>query len=210
MSAKRVAGKLFSSLLLMFSFFPTASMAQPAGNPLQLIQSGTDQALDILRASRTGQGPTIRQRKEEILNIVDDYFDFEEMGKRALGRPWKDQSPAKQKEFVALFKRLLFNTYVDRVETYTGSNEQVVYDQEKIEGDYAVVNTRILGYKNRDVQVDYRLRKGSKDWKVYDVIVEGISLVNNYRQQFNSILANGSFDSLLKLLKDKVAAQEKE
>jgi phospholipid transport system substrate-binding protein len=210
MSAKRVVGKLFSSLLLMLSFFPMASMAQSGGNPLQLIESGTDQALQILRAAQTGHGPTLRQRKEEILDIVDDYFDFEEMGKRALGRPWKDQAPAKQKEFVALFKRLLFNTYVDRVETYTGSNEQVVYDQEQIEGNYGVVYTRILGYKNRDIQVDYRLRQGNKDWKVYDVIVEGISLVNNYRQQFNSILANDSFDSLLELLKDKVAVQEKE
>lgn len=208
MSAKPVACTLFSSLFLILSFFPAVSMAQPAENPLQLVQSGTDEALGVLRAARTGQGPSIRERKEEILHNVDQYFDFEEMGKRALGRPWKDQSPAKQKEFAALFKRLLFNTYVDRVETYTGSNEQVVYDQERLEGNYAMVYTRILGYKNKDVHVDYRLRQSNKDWKVYDVIVEGISLVNNFRQQFNSILANDSFDSLLKLLRDKVAAQE--
>lgn len=207
MSTKPIAFRLLCGLFLLISLMPMEATAKVADNPLRLIRSGTDKALEILRSAQTGQGPSLRARKDEILDIVDDYFDFEEMGKRALGRPWKDQSPAKQKAFVALFKKLLFNTYVDRVETYTGANEQVVYDEEKLEGDYALVTTRITGYKNKDVHVDYRLRLQGGEWKVYDVIVEGISLVNNYRQQFNSILSNESFDSLLHLLEEKVAAQ---
>ena len=112
----------------------------------------------------------------------------------------------KQQEFVKIFEQLLFNTYLDRVETYTCSNEQVLYDNEMIEGSSAVVKTRVSGYKEKDVAIDYRLRLKDGQWKVYDVVVEGISLVNNYRQQFNAILAKESFDGLLKRMQEKLAA----
>ena len=130
------------------------------------------------------------------------------MAKRALGRPWKEQSPQKQQEFVDLFKQLLFNNYAGQVETYTGTNEKIVYDGEKIEGEYALVKTRILEYKNTNVQLDYRLRLIKGEWKVYDVVAEGVSLVDNYRGQFNSILANKSFDAFLAQLREKVAEQK--
>jgi phospholipid transport system substrate-binding protein len=208
MFTKSVARRILGRLVVPLFFLAFSSTAMAAEGPLKVIQAGTDQALKILRSVQSGQGPTLRQRKDEILTNVDNYFDFEEMAKRALGRPWKDQSPQKQKEFVALFKQLLFNTYVSRVETYTGSNEQVVYDEQSIEGSYALVTTRVLGYRNKDVRVDYRLRQDRGEWKVYDVAVEGISLVNNYRQQFDSLLTNESFDALLQRLREKVAAQE--
>jgi phospholipid transport system substrate-binding protein len=210
MLTKNVARRIFSRLVVLLSFLVFSSMAIAAEGPLKVIQAGTDQALKILRSAQSGEGPALRQRKEEILKIVDDYFDFGEMARRALGRPWKDQNARNQKEFVALFKQLLFNTYVSRVDTYTGSNEQVVYDEQSIEGSYALVTTRVLGYKNKDVRVDYRLRQDRDEWKVYDVVVEGISLVNNYRQQFDSLLTNESFDALLQRLREKVAAQEQD
>lgn len=194
----------FAFLLL----FGLLSSSEAASTPLSLIQSGSERALQILRSSHAGEAPALRQRRGEILQIVDEYFNFQEMAKRALGRSWKDQSPDKQQEFVKLFKQLLFNTYVDRVETYTSANEKLAYDQEKIEGEYALVKTRIVGYKNADVQVDYRLRREKGDqWKAYDVVVEGISLVNNYRQQFDSLLTNGSFEALLNRMREKVKAQ---
>lgn len=197
-------------LLAVFLFLTFASTLSAAGTPMGLIQSGTDRALQIVRSSQSGQGPTLRQRRGEILQIVDEYFNFKEMGKRALGKPWKEQPAEKQQEFVKLFKQLLFNTYVDRFETYTGNNEKIVYDEEKLEGEYALVKTRVLGYKNSNVELDYRLHlEEGGNWKVYDVTVEGISLVNNYRQQFSSILANGTFDSLLNTMRQKVEAQEK-
>lgn len=193
-------------LFLLLSVIPALS-APTSSSPIILIQSGTDKAIEILRAKQEKGGPTLRERREEILQIVDQYFDFREMARRALGRPWKEQSPEQQREFVSLFKQLLFNTYVDRVETYTYTNEKVAYDGEKIEGDYAQVDTRITGYKNTDVEVDYRLQRINGEWKVYDVTVEGISLVNNYRQQFNSILASQSFNDLLRIMRDKVKQQ---
>jgi phospholipid transport system substrate-binding protein len=175
-----------------------------AQGPLSVIQSGTERALQILHASRAGEAPALRQRKGEILTIVDEYFNFEEMARRALGRPWKDQTPEKRQEFVKLFKQLLFNTYINRVESYTGSNEQIAYDSEKLDGDYALVKTHVTIQSNQIVQIDYRLRLENGQWQVYDVVVEGISFVDNYRGQFASILANESFDSLLKKIREKV------
>lgn len=187
---------------------PTVVTATPSP-PMALIQAGTDRALQILRSSQAGTAPSLRDRRAEILQVVDEYFNFHEMAKRALGHPWKQQPKEKQQEFVKLFKQLLFNTYIEKVETYTGSNEKFAYDQEKIEGEYAQVKTRVIGYKNTDVQVDYRLRLEDGKWKAYDVIVEGISLVNNYRQQFESILSGGSFDTLLSRMREKIAGQGK-
>lgn len=200
---------LRSGLCACLLFAAVSSSAAAAPSPLSVIQTGTDQMLQILESSRGAGAASVRDRRGEILTILDKYFNFEEMGKRALGRPWKDQAPEKQKEFVRLFKQLLFNTYVDKVEGYTGSKEKIVYMNDKIEGSYALVKTKITGYKNADVLVDYRLRLEGDSWRVYDVIVEGISLVDNYREQFSSILANGSFDSLLMKLREKSGVQAK-
>lgn len=187
---------------------PIAVQAQASPDPpLAVIKAGTEQALQILRSSQSGRAPTVKQRRAEVMTIVDKYFNFNEMARRALGRPWKEQPPEKQKEFVRLFKDLLFNTYIDKVETYTGSNENFSYDKQSIDGDYAIVNTRILGYKNSDVKVDYRLRNENNEWRVYDIVVEGISLVDNYRSQFASILTSESFDGLLKRMREKSAEQ---
>jgi len=198
-----IAG-LRSGLLVCFLFAAAPSLwAAPAIQPSEVIKTGTDKMLQVLNESRKEGALTLKQQRDEIFTILDKYFNFGEMARRALGRPWKDQTPEKRQEFVKLFKQLLFNTYVDRVEGYTGSQEKIVYAGEKMEGDYAMVHTKISGYKNTDVSVDYRLRVDGADWKVYDVIVEGVSFIDNYREQFSSILANGSFDSLLNKLREK-------
>ncbi len=190
---------IFAMALLLFSSpgFPGASVS-----PLSIIKTGTDRALQILKEPHT---PGSQVRRNEIMKIVDDYFNYGEMARRALGRPWKEQSPEKQREFVTLFRQLLFNTYMDKVENYTGGNEKVVYDGEQIEGNYALVKTRITGYNNKDIQVDYKLYSDAGQWQVYDVVVEGISFINNYRQQFTSILTNEPFDNLLVRMKQKSA-----
>jgi len=206
MHVRSLAHLVFGMLALCVFFlpFPSANAATPA-SPLTVVQTGTEQALDILRSSQSEGGPTIRQRRDEILTIVDRYFNFQEMARRSLGRAWRDQPPAKQQEFVRLFKDLLFNTYVSRVETYTSGNEQVVFDRQDIDGNYAVVFTRIVNYRNSDVKVDYRMRLDGGEWKVYDVVVEGISFIDNYRGQFTYILARESFDSLLNRIRERVA-----
>jgi phospholipid transport system substrate-binding protein len=145
-------------LLLVSAQFIRAALPGQQ-NPMALIQSGTERAIQILHESQRKQAPSLRHRKDEILVIVNEYFNFEEMAKRSLGRPWKEQTPEKRQEFAQLFKQLLFN---------------------------------------------YRLRRDGGQWQVYDVAVEGISFVDNYRGQFGSILANESFDSLLIRLRQKV------
>jgi len=198
-------GRFFfiSKILFVLLFLPQLVCAA-ASSPMGLIQNGTDQTIGILHQSQKGEAPALRQRKDEILLVVGEYFNFEEMAKRALGRPWKEQCPEKRQEFAQLFKQLLFNTYVNRLENYTGSNERVFYDSEKLDGDYALVKTHILYQGNNNVEIDYRLHQDEGQWKVYDVVVEGISFVDNYRSQFTAILTNEPFDSLLKLLRRKV------
>ena len=200
-------GKLFFVLgILLLLVSPEFIRAAPPGqqNPMALIQSGTQRALQILHESQRRQASSLRQRKDEILVIVSEYFNFEEMAKRALGRPWKEQTPEKRQEFAQLFKQLLFNTYINRLENYTGSNERVFYDSEKLDGDYALVKTHILYQTNNNIGIEYRLHRDEGRWQVYDVAVEGISFVDNYRGQFGSILTNESFDSLLIRLRQKV------
>ena len=191
------------SLLFVSPQLVCAAVPDPQ-SPMGLIHSGTEKALQILHESQRGQAPTLRQWKDEILGIVAEYFNFDEMAKRALGRPWKDQPPDKRKEYVQLFKQLLFNTYINRLENYTGSNERVFYDSEKLDGEFALVKTHILYQGNNNIEIDYRLHRDEGQWKVYDVVVEGVSFVDNYRGQFASILTNESFDSLLKRLRRKV------
>jgi phospholipid transport system substrate-binding protein len=191
-------------LILLVLSLPSLALA--ADGPMEIIKSGTQQVLNII-GCHNGEHIQVKRHRQEILKIVDEYFDFREMSRRALGRPWKGLTPDKQDSFASLFRDLLFNTYVDKVETYTCSDENVSYDGQQVEGDYALVRTTVAS-ANKDVsaKVDYRLHLENGEWKVYDVVVEGISLVNNYREQFNSILANKSFDELLKLLREKVAA----
>ncbi len=200
-------GKFFFLLgVLLLLVSPQFIRAELPGqqNPMALIQSGTESALKILHESQSRQAPSLRQRKDEILAIVNQYFNFDEMAKRALGRPWKEQTPEKRQEFAQLFKRLLFNTYINRLDNYTGSNERVFYDSEKLDGDYALVKTHIIYQGDNSISIEYRLHRDGGRWQVYDVVVEGISFVDNYRGQFGSILTNESFDSLLIRLRQKV------
>lgn len=190
-------------LLLLASPRPGCASVPNQSGPLSLIKNGTQQALEILHQSESGQAAPLKQRKGEILKVVSHYFNFEEMARSALGHPWKEQTPEKQKEFTSLFTQLLFNTYVDRLQDYTGSNEQVSYDSEQVDGDYALVKTHVL-YEGKNASLDYRLHRTDGNWKVYDVVIEGISLVENYRSQFSSMLTNESFDSLLQKLHEKV------
>ncbi|MDR3567815.1 MAG: ABC transporter substrate-binding protein [Syntrophobacteraceae bacterium] len=168
---------------------------------MEVIRSGTQKVLSILRESKAGQGPTLRQREGEILTVVSNYFDFDQMSKMALGYPWKQQTPEKREEFARLFKRLLFNTYIDRMENY--HNQQIFYDSQTVDGNFATVKTHFLS-KGENIPIDYRLQNESGRWRIYDVVVQGISYDQNYRAQIASILSRESFDGLLGMLRAKV------
>jgi len=174
--------------------------------PIDVIRNGTEQVLAILGQCEPGKHLKISAHREELRKIVSQYFDFDEMAVRVLGIYWKRQKPEDREEFKRLFKELLFRAYVDKYDDYECGSEEVLYEGQIIRGPYALVKTKIHGLRDRDtdVVVEYRLKKKKDGWKVYDVIVEGISLIQNYRSQFKSLLVKESFQSLLERMRKKL------
>ncbi len=206
MNLDKCTGRVFSLLLiLVFNF--SAVLAGSERSPLDVIRSGTEKVLAIVRSCTPEHPFRISEHRDELEEIVSEYMDFDEMAVRVLGRHWKVQSPKNKEEFKRLFKELLFQSYVDKFDNYVCGREKVLYIGQVIRGRYALVKTKVIGYKDTDVVVEYRLKRKPDGWKVYDVVVEGISLVQNYRSQFNSILCRESFDSLLDRLREKIQAQ---
>jgi phospholipid transport system substrate-binding protein len=172
-----------------------------AGDAKDQIKQTTDRILSILSdPSYKGSGKTDLRRKE-IRKAVDERFDWEEMAQRALATHWSKRSPEEKKEFVGLFRDLLARAYMDKVEGYSG--EKIVYTSETVEEDRAVTKVKIVTSKNKEIPLEYRLMKKGPQWWVYDISIEGVSLVNNYRTQFNSIILKDGFDELVKKLKEK-------
>jgi phospholipid transport system substrate-binding protein len=188
--------------LIALVVYPLSAQASPS-SPLQVIQSGSDRGLHLIKSSLFEGGPSLEQQRDKITKIVEEYFDFQEMSRRALGRPWKEISPEKQQEFVWIFKKLLFNTYMSRIEAGASPATGIRYNGEILEDRFALVKTQVTGTSQPDIEIDYRLLLSGAEWKVYDVVIEGISLVSNYREQFVSILNGESFESLLKRLREK-------
>jgi phospholipid transport system substrate-binding protein len=141
------------------------------------------------------------KRRAALKKTIGGIFDYREMAKRSLGVNWKKRTPAEQNEFVDLFSSLLENTYAGKIESY--NNEKIIYDSEKIEGDYAEVKSRILTAKGDQYTMDYRLMKEGNRWLVYDVVIEGVSMVSNYRSQFSKIIVNQGYGQVVKRLQEK-------
>jgi len=139
------------------------------------------------------------ERRQALRSITDSVFDWNEMAKRALGRHWAARTPAEQQEFVSLFRDLLERAYVSKIERYAG--EPITYVGEVADGDLTTVRTKITTRQNQEVAIDYRMFKDGDRWRVYDVLIESISLVNNYRTQFDGIIKTSSYDELVKRLK---------
>jgi phospholipid transport system substrate-binding protein len=173
-----------------------------AGEPTQRLKETTDRIIAILGDPALKGPEKEAERNRLIRQIVDQRFEWEEMSRRTLARHWAKRSEGERKEFVQLFGRLLERTYRHKVDDYSG--EEVLYDEELSEGPYSLVKTRIVTKQGKEIPVIYRLIKKGEDWYVYDMSIEGVSLINNYRTQFNSIIVRSSYAELLKRLKAKV------
>jgi len=164
---------------------------------------------EIDRVIATLDNPTLRgdskaqQRRQAIRGITDNVFDWTEMSRRALGKHWAGRTPAEQQEFAGLFRDLLERAYVSKIERYAG--EPIAYVGESVDGDQATVRTRITTKQGQDVPIDYRLARQGDNWLVYDVLVENISLINNYRTQFDGIIKTSSYEELVKKLKARAS-----
>lgn len=177
-----------------------------AGPATDQIRETVDAVIAVLNNKELKKPNRKQERRKKIRDIVNKRFDFEEMAKRSLGQAWAKRTPEERKAFVALFSDLLQNTYIRKVERY--ERQSVAYTEERVDGQYAVVRTKVSTEKEVDIPVEYRIFREKDKWEVYDIIIEGVSLVNNYRNQFNSLLRSGSFDDLLKKLREKVKKEE--
>ena len=191
----------------IFSFLVlTAGLVQTndsrAGVPTDQIRATVGRVLIILNDRKLNSDGAKEARRSELSKAIFPRFDFEEMAKRSLGSEWRRRAPAEQEEFIRLFTELLKDSYVDSIESYRGN--KVVYRRESQDGDYADVGTKIMNERGDEFTIDYRLTLEGSEWKVYDVIVENISIVNNYRSQFRRILGRSSFAQLLQTIRDKV------
>ena len=192
---KSVVSAVIVSLLLAF---PAVSMA---GVPTDTVKSTVDKVIQTLKDPSLKGAAKEKERRAKIRVAVTNVFDFSEMAKRSLGQYWKDRSESERKEFVALFSDLLERSYINKIESY--SDEKIVYEKESLEDDYAVVKTRFVTKRREEIPVDYKLLKEDGNWGVYDLVIENISLVNNYRIQFNKIIRTSSYQELVRKMKNK-------
>jgi phospholipid transport system substrate-binding protein len=171
-----------------------------AGGATEAMKSTIDEVLKIIQDKELKQPGKAEERRQRLEQVVGNRFDYQEMSRRALGAPWNELSDKDKQEFVSLFKTLLTNSYSDKVETYSG--EGVQYLNERTEKDYAEVRTKVLSGKT-EIPLDYRLLNKGVDWRVYDVVVDGVSLVSNYRGQFSKILRSSNYADLVDQLRKK-------
>jgi phospholipid transport system substrate-binding protein len=173
-----------------------------AGMPTDQIKATVDKALTVLRDPRFKPPANLNDRRDQLRQILFARFDFTEMAKRALGANWRRRTPQEQEEFVRLFTDVLERAYAGIIESYT--DEKIVYVSERIDGNYADVVSKIMTAKGEEYSINYKAHLVSNEWKVYDVIAENISLVNNYRSQFNRVISHSSYEDLVGRLRTKV------
>jgi phospholipid transport system substrate-binding protein len=172
-----------------------------AGAPTDQLKRQVDAVVRTLEDPALKANPA--QRRAAVRKISEEIFDYKETARRALGRHWSARTPQEQEEFVRLFADLLERAYLSRIEQYQG--EKVRYAAETIDGPEAVVKTLIVTPQGSEVPVDYRMRLADGRWLVYDVNIEGVSLVANYRTQFNRIVQTESYESLVRKLRARDA-----
>lgn len=172
-----------------------------AGEPTEAIRNAINQGVDILKNAKLDNQKQRAQVIDRLRGIVYPLFDFNEMAMRSLGPNWRRLTPEQRKEFVATFTALLEKTYADQIDLYEG--QQVVFSGENIDGNYAQVESKIIDKNGQNYSVVYRLHRVDGKWRIYDVVAENISVVNNYRSQFNRVIARSSFEELLRVMKQQ-------
>jgi len=172
-----------------------------AGGPTEQVRATLDQVLIITRSPKPQSQAQKEDLRAQLAQIIYPRFDFTEMAKRALGPHWGRRSSEEQREFVKIFAELLGKSYAERIESST--NQNILYTREIADKDYAQVDTKIVSETYPEFSINYKLHSVDKEWKVYDIVIEDISLVNNYRSQFDRVIARSSFEELVRMMKEK-------
>jgi phospholipid transport system substrate-binding protein len=189
------------AIIAAFLFFMLTSVEANAGLPTDQIKGTVDKALVVLKDPQLKPPAKLKERRDQLRQILFLRFDFAEMAKRALGANWRRRTPQEQEEFIRLFTDVLERAYAEIIESY--SDEKITYTYERIDGSHADVASKILTSRGEEYSINYKVHLISNEWKVYDVIAENISLVNNYRSQFNRVISNASYEELVRRLRDK-------
>jgi phospholipid transport system substrate-binding protein len=172
-----------------------------AGEPTDQLKTSIDQVIKVLEDPGLKAEGSTQKRRAAIREVAGETFDFGEAAKRSLGKHWQSLSEQDREEFTELFADLLERGYIARIEEYRG--EKIVYSGDNIDSGAATVKTRFTMKNGTEVPVDYRMLRKGERWRVYDVTVEGLSLVGNYRGQFNKIIEASSYQDLVKRIKTR-------
>jgi phospholipid transport system substrate-binding protein len=194
-----------AALALVIPAALCAPSAARGGEPTEQIRHAIDRGIEIVKRPDLKGEAKKQERRALLRKELFPYFDFEEMSRRALGIHWRGRTPQERQEFVKLFQELLENSYAGKIEGYNG--EKIVYGKEALDPPYAEVRTKIVTPQGDEYSVNYRLLKGGDRWRVYDVVIEGVSLVNNYRSQFADLLDRYSFGEMMNRLRETVRKQ---
>ncbi len=192
--------KLGTLLLILILCLGSAGVASASPAQDQLKQT-IDSVMQVLNNPEL-KGEAQKEKRREVLGkIVEERFDFKKMSQLSLARHWKERTEPERQEFVALFGRLLKDTYISKMEGYT--DEKVIFLKERIKKKKAQIDTKIIT-QTVEIPINYRMFTKKKDqWMVYDVVIEGVSLIGNYRSQFGQMLEKDSFEDLMEKLKKK-------
>lgn len=182
--------------LVLCTFF-SASLA--FAGPSDDVKKTVDEVVRIVASKEMKQND--QKRRQALKKTISLVFDYSEMAKRSLGKHWNQRTPAEKKQFAELFATLLENSYAGKIESY--NNEKIVYLKEVVDGDYAEVKSKVVTAKRDEFTLDYRMFKQNGKWMAYDVVIEGVSLVSNYRTQFNKIITSNGYSELVRKLETK-------
>jgi|SRR5262245_32478179 len=189
------------ALLLTLAVTTMTARWALAGVPTDQLRAQIDRVLKVLEDPELKKEGHQKDRRAAVRKIANEIFDFSETARRSLGRHWQGRTDAERTEFVQLFSDLLERTYISKIETYGG--EKIAYLGDTIEGEQAKVQTKLVTKGSGDIPIEYRMHKKNDRWMVYDVAIEGVSLVSNYRTQFNKIIQTSSFQELVNKMKNK-------
>lgn len=188
--------------LILCLIFPITVFA---GVPLEAVKGHVDKVLDVLRDPSLKAESAKKAKKDKIRAIAENMFDFTELSKRTLARNWSKFNPEQQKEFIKLYTSLLEDAYADKIMAYT--DEKIDFSKEVSLTENTVEVQSTVLRKSGEVPIYYRVIMKDGSWRVYDVVIEGVNLINNYRSQFKEILVNKPPESLLETLRKKVGSR---
>jgi phospholipid transport system substrate-binding protein len=184
------------TLAIIAIFSATCAYATPTDD----VKKTVDEVVRIVASKEMKQHE--QKRRQALKKTISLVFDYSEMAKRSLGKHWNQRTPAEKKQFIELFASLLENSYAGKIESY--NNEKIVYLKEVVDGDHAEVKSKVITAKRDEFTLDYRMINQNNKWMAYDVVIEGVSLVSNYRTQFNKIITSQSYPELVKKLQTKM------